>query len=103
MSKYCIEHTILLLINKAHDGVEAREPTCQTNGTFFKFAMTTRNARIRDLLPGPVNILVSSGLRCNREPAIVMARRDTPAIDLIGNAAADAMSELKGGAHDYSH
>ena len=76
--------------------------TCHTNGTFFRLERITRNARIRDLLPGPVKTLVSSALRFIREPAMVIARRDTPAMDLMGNAAAEAISGMKRRANDRS-
>jgi len=73
------------------------------NGTFFRFVMMTRKAKIRDLLPGPVKMLVNSALRFTREPAIVIARRDTPAMDLIGNAPADAILKMERRAIDCSH
>jgi len=103
VSQYCVEDTVLVFVNQEHDEGATGELTCHTNGTFFRFATMTRKARIRDLLPGPVNMPASKALALTREPAIVMARRDTPAIDLMGNAAAEAILQLKRRAKDCSH
>jgi hypothetical protein len=72
-------------------GRALRDLTCHANGTFLRFAMITRKAKIRDLEPGPVNTLINRSRRLARDAAAVTARALVKAIDFSGNAVADAM------------
>lgn len=76
---------------------DARYLTCHPPGTFFRFARTTRTAKVLLLLPGPVKVEMRRSRRFTRDAAVPKIRVVVKAMDFRGKLVADAMFETRNG------
>jgi len=78
--------------------------TCHANGTFFRFARSAIAAMIRDILPGPVKVLMNRFWRFVRTARAPTAATVPKAMVLMGRLVADAiLKEGRNGSYERRH
>ena len=69
--------------------------TCHANGTFLRLSSRMTTKAVRDLLPGPVNVLRRRFRRFNLDAPTPRAMVVVKAMDLRGRRVADAILNTK--------